>query len=318
MNQITAARKDIPGIDIFKFVMAFAVVLIHIPPVFGEAVGRYPAAVEWFIRMAVPFFFIVSGYFADRIIDSPEKLRGRGFKLLRIWAVWMIIYFPMQLYHGFPNPRSVAVYIANIFITGAEAYAWPLWFLYAQIVFFLIESMLVGRPRLRAAVHAFYVAAMLAVSFLNLHRDIAPWMLTYTPVSIIGGCGFLLGGYYLKKFAARTEKVPAAYAVSAGGLSILLFCLGLPLWELSGGIAVVIIALAVKCNPRPVYLIIRHESIWIYYLHMYVLMLLSRVIFTGGTSMTVAIICAFTLSFAIAWLLSHLQKRCAPLAFLVS
>ena len=74
------AVKDIPGIDIFKFIMAFAVILIHFPPVFDIGHEIYPEVIRWLIRLAVPFFFIVSGYFAYKIINSPDKLRVRGMK----------------------------------------------------------------------------------------------------------------------------------------------------------------------------------------------------------------------------------------------
>lgn len=110
------------------------------------------------IRLAVPFFFIVSGYFAYKIINSPDKLRVRGMKMLRIWAIWMLIYFPLQLYSGFPDAKSVVVYIINVLLYGEEAYAWPLWFLYAQAIFFLIESFLPNRQRLRArSTHYLYL-----------------------------------------------------------------------------------------------------------------------------------------------------------------
>jgi len=77
--------------------------------------------------------------------------------MLRIWAIWMLIYFPLQLYSGFPDAKSVVVYIINVLLYGEEAYAWPLWFLYAQAIFFLIESFLPNRQRLRAFVHIIFV-----------------------------------------------------------------------------------------------------------------------------------------------------------------
>jgi len=40
------AVKDIPGIDIFKFIMAFAVILIHFPPVFDIGHEIYPEVIR--------------------------------------------------------------------------------------------------------------------------------------------------------------------------------------------------------------------------------------------------------------------------------
>lgn len=74
----------------------------------------------------------------------------------------------------------------------------------------------------------------------------------------------------------------------------------------------------IKCKPRPTFLTMRHESAWIYYMHMYVLMLLSLVIFTNGASKGIIISCAFVISFALAWLLTKLQKRSRMFSYLVS
>ena len=53
--------------------MAFAVILIHFPPVSDIGHEIYPEVIRWLIRLAVPFFFIVSGYFAYKIINSPDN-----------------------------------------------------------------------------------------------------------------------------------------------------------------------------------------------------------------------------------------------------
>ena len=312
------AVKDIPGIDIFKFIMAFAVILIHFPPVFDIGHEIYPEVIRWLIRLAVPFFFIVSGYFAYKIINSPDKLRVRGMKMLRIWAIWMLIYFPLQLYSGFSDAKSVVVYIINVLLYGEEAYAWPLWFLYAQAIFFLIESFLPNRQRLRAFVHIIYICALAASSLYLLHSDLFPKLFTYTPQRAFGGCGFILCGYYLKKYEANIKINRYIFAALLLCLSYVLRVLTMPLWELTGGLALIIIALAIKCKPRPTFLTMRHESAWIYYMHMYVLMLLSLVIFTNGASKGIIISCAFVISFALAWLLTKLQKRSRMFSYLVS
>lgn len=212
--------------------------------------------------------------------------------------------------------QRALLYISSLY--GEEAYAWPLWFLYAQAIFFLIESFLPNRQRLRAFVHIIYICALAASSLYLLHSDLFPKLFTYTPKRAFGGCGFILCGYYLKKYEANIKINRYIFAALLLCLSYVLRVLTMPLWELTGGLALIIIALAIKCKPRPTFLTMRHESAWIYYMHMYVLMLLSLVIFTNGASKGIIISCAFVIFFALAWLLTKLQKRSRMFSYLVS
>ena len=90
--------------DVIKLIMAFAVVAIHVRAVYGDAHG-YSPAFNWFIELAVPYFFIVSGYLIgnklDRMATVDEKraaLRSRSGKCLRMFVLWLIIYLPIQIY----------------------------------------------------------------------------------------------------------------------------------------------------------------------------------------------------------------------------
>lgn len=153
------------------------------------------------------------------------------------------LFISLQLYSGFPDAKSVVVYIINVLLYGEEAYAWPLWFLYAQAIFFLIESFLPNRQRLRAFVHIIYICALAASSLYLLHSDLFPKLFTYTPQCAFGGCGFILCGYYLKKYEANIKINRYIFAALLLCLSYVLRVLTMPLWELTGGLALIIIAL---------------------------------------------------------------------------
>lgn len=65
----TSPAPQLGGVDIFKFVMAFAVVFIHSESVlntFRPGIGEYIFAVTWFINLAVSYFFVVSGFLMER------------------------------------------------------------------------------------------------------------------------------------------------------------------------------------------------------------------------------------------------------------
>ena len=88
-------KKNYPGIDIFKFLFACLIPLLHIN------FGTVPAVDfirQYISRLGVPFFFAASGFFLSHSI----KNRGAAAALLRhesrvgkLLLVWLIIYSPL-------------------------------------------------------------------------------------------------------------------------------------------------------------------------------------------------------------------------------
>lgn len=103
MNNVELGMKykatqagQINSLDILKFIMAVAVVVLHVGALYGEPCV-YGPAVCWFENLAVPFFFISSGYLIGRHIsaqtsaDSKAYLRGKSRRYLRLFVVWSLI-----------------------------------------------------------------------------------------------------------------------------------------------------------------------------------------------------------------------------------
>lgn len=63
-----------PGVDLMKYVMALAVIAIHNSALLKTL--DYPEVFAWLIRLTVPFFFIISGFFLasklERVDDVSE------------------------------------------------------------------------------------------------------------------------------------------------------------------------------------------------------------------------------------------------------
>jgi hypothetical protein len=138
--------KTYVGIDVWKFVMSFAVIAIHSQSPHGE----YPGCIKWFITLAVPFFFIVSGFLLasklegiDSVGSKRALLYARFKQMSRLFSSWLIIYLPIAVYLAVMNDavwyRAVASYIIQVLFYGQSAYAWPLWYVYSMaIVSYLI------------------------------------------------------------------------------------------------------------------------------------------------------------------------------------
>ena len=95
MNQ----RMD--TVDSIKLLAIVSVIALHTLPFMGEAYRDDPwyglgVVINQFARFAVPFFFVISGYFWGKkiIAGGPlsEVSRGMAARLLLIFVAWSIIY----------------------------------------------------------------------------------------------------------------------------------------------------------------------------------------------------------------------------------
>lgn len=87
------------GIDIVKFVCSILVCSIHIAPFNSNTtsiLAYFNFGVQQYIaRIAVPFFFVCSGFFLFRKIDnsqnSGEVIQNYSLKLIRLLGLWSIL-----------------------------------------------------------------------------------------------------------------------------------------------------------------------------------------------------------------------------------
>lgn len=115
-----------------KVLMAFVVVSIHTTswPLLGLK------------EVAVPFFFIVSGFFLTAKMTGDRKedlavLREWIFKILKMYLIWTAIYLPFTVYgfiqDGLNLKQSLILFGRNLLFVGENFMSWPLWYLLALI-----------------------------------------------------------------------------------------------------------------------------------------------------------------------------------------
>lgn len=129
------SSKVYTGIDVFKLIAAVMIVLLHTI----ETTNYYVCLIkEVFTRFAVPFFFIVSGFFLynglDRASNKGEYFRKYEKNILIIFGVWaIIIYSPFVIYEYLINNagesviKIIAILIRRILVIGPG----PYWYLVA-------------------------------------------------------------------------------------------------------------------------------------------------------------------------------------------
>lgn len=125
-------NKNIVGIDLFKFIAAILIVILHcIGDYFGELGNMFKVNI---CSIAVPFFFITSGYFYGNKLNKDKKNMKKYFikyekKLLKIYLVWSLIGIPFifKAYYRIYNGNFKYIFllmIRNVFFTGTFGIYW--------------------------------------------------------------------------------------------------------------------------------------------------------------------------------------------------
>ena len=140
MNQSNSRPAEKYSLDLCKFIMAFAVIAIHTDPLVDCSNTAMSRIGYLFLSMAVPFFFLTSGYLLAAKLQYPFsgqedlfKIRRYMTKILKMYLIWTLLYLPMALWHfvaaGKTLHRAIQLYIQGFFFVGQQYNSWPLWYL---------------------------------------------------------------------------------------------------------------------------------------------------------------------------------------------
>ena len=123
-------RKNYDLVDVSKFVLAILVVAIH---------AGVPIA-GWAGRLAVPYFFIISGYFYFKkfngLSDRREKIESYLIYSKRIFyllLIWLILYMPLVVYRIYVTGDFSVTRIGISFLIGRLPGFGFSWYLCASV-----------------------------------------------------------------------------------------------------------------------------------------------------------------------------------------
>lgn len=134
-------ESRIAGIDAFRLLAAFSVVLLHV----GEYSGLdpfYGIKLRLLGRWAVPFFFIVSGYFiAPYIVKDHSKIATTSAKTVIVFALSNFLLIPLSIASTGFEVTFKRAFSPQIFIDGTYDHLWFLSSLaFAMLVFYTLLS----------------------------------------------------------------------------------------------------------------------------------------------------------------------------------
>ena len=289
-------KKKYAAIDIAKYVAALLVVCIHTYPFIdiSETFNTYWMHIV--CRLAVPFFFTVSGFFFFRKYEDGqdennlENLKGFIKRLLIIYGIWTVIYLPYTIINyisaGAPW-YAVLGWIRDALINGSY---YHLWFFPALMIGTFIVYELYKREGL---INTIKIAAILygIGYFINIYASI--WE-SLPIVSILYGfiiklMGTARNGFFfapifiaLGLLLARTKRLPNKTSALGFGASFVLLAVEVLLYgklgllhDLSSMFLLLVPAvyflvnwlLTVKMPYKKQYAILRKDSLLIYTSH---------------------------------------------------
>lgn len=215
MRTNTAKLNRNSTIDTLRLVAAFLVVVIHsgIHGIEGKA-GFFGTILLIFGRLAVPFFFVVSGYFLYSSYDKQVSKVSKSIpKLLNIFLLSSVLYFIFfGWYFGsydFAVSLITPTTIFNMLAFNHPIYNEALWFLLALIgsslIIMLNAKYLKKDWLLLCAAVCFYVISLL-VSNYSQFINIEQISVSYYRNFIGEGLLFMMIGYMCSKYAKELQK----------------------------------------------------------------------------------------------------------------
>lgn len=276
---IQKSATHFKGIDAVKFLMSLCVVLIH---VISLSKGWSPTKViEYVISLAVPFFFVSSGFLLQNKIEKIGDHEGYPaikkyvFRIWKMYFCWIAIYIPLCIWgFRFDENHTIIEYgiiqIRSFLFMGEIKYSWPTWYLYSlgfAAVFFMLAK------KYRMPLKLILICGLLGVScqYIYTHFSLAATtkFACASLSRILTGAGYLMIGVFLRK---RIDCIKPLYVICAYVISIGLFATNMPFGDFIGSFAIFGTAflMKIKCNDR-IAEGMRGESLWIFLIHMYVL-----------------------------------------------
>lgn len=221
-------KKNLVGIDLFKLIAAILIVILH-------SIGNYLGKVgNLFIAniccIAVPFFFIVSGYFFGRGLEKKGNyIKKEYFKkyeknLLRMYVVWSLIGIPFMVktyirIYGNNYGYIFLLMIRNVFFSGTFGIYW---YILAMIGGSILIYYFVSKNKLKLMYllsFIFFIFGVLYTGFQSLAENniIFSYLFKLTWVVFASERNFLMVGWFYMGigyyFATHEIKINLSWSI---------------------------------------------------------------------------------------------------------
>lgn len=155
-------KKSYTGIDYFRLIAALLIVAIHTSPLTSFSQTGDFILTRIIARVAVPFFFMTSGFFlVSRYTCNAEKLGAFVKKTGMIYGAAILLYLPVNVYNGYFKMDNLLPNIIKDIVFDGTLY--HLWYLPASITGAAIAWCLVKKLNDQKALAAAFVLYLIGL-----------------------------------------------------------------------------------------------------------------------------------------------------------
>lgn len=316
------AKQRNNSIDIFRYICAVLVVIIHTEPFYtGELSGLGIFLKQFLARIAVPFFFVVSGYFFFNKAFIGKASLSSVWKQVKTYLFWSVPYFLVNIWvlsdEGVGVFELVKKIVIDFFFLGSYYHFWffPA-LIYASLISYAIYKSIGFRALLIISI-PLYIFGLLGTTYAQLLSDVPvlsdifgfQYFAGLYRILMTGFPFYVLGGVVVKLkeiivFKKRINEILVLIGVCFAFMVekvILLFC-NLPIYDPNTLMLYPLVALVViLLLNHPLY---GYERIsvnarlcanFIYYVHPAFLLITDRVVVAVlGKSLHSVLMCVIT------------------------
>lgn len=130
--------------DKLRLIASFLIVAIHTYPFASINPTLDFIFTHVLARVGVPLFFMITGYFILlKAKDDKEVLIKYTLKILKMYALSIILYLPINFYMGKFSSINIVTILKDVFIDGTFYHLWyfPALILGIWIIYFIIKNM---------------------------------------------------------------------------------------------------------------------------------------------------------------------------------
>ena len=212
-------RRPIPSVYNLKVLAAVLVICIHAQAFMAPAVAGIVVPVA---RVAVPLFFMITGYFfytADRAALAAHTRRS-AVKLFKLALVATLVCFAWTVtvrgWSGAVGGVLTVRRLAALLLLGTPLYGGHLWFVFAELALMALVPLF---PRCRSGLLFAVVIVLLGLNLLLFGKykflTGSTWSEGYARNWLFMGLPFFLMGWLLKQYENKIKLTK--YSLSGGG-----------------------------------------------------------------------------------------------------
>lgn len=285
-------KKRYNGLDIFKFIMAIFVVAIHTDPIRLCTNTIIRKTYFQLVDCAVPFFFICSGFLLGMKIKNKNDLECRIegtkkylLKIIKMYLLWMLIYFPLTIYGYIQEDislvRGILLYIRGFFFIGEHYNSWMMWYLLSTIyslIFIIICSKLKLSIKSICAIGTFIILMGFGMTELVNSKEISGEYLLSLKKLIqftLGNGRIFQGFFYIPlgmTFFGLKDNFVTGFIIFALSYFANYFVDGMldKMVVVMCSIGIFLMAKNIKLKDKAIYSYLRTTSTVMYFIHMYI------------------------------------------------